>query len=135
MAFIDFKDAEPGTPLASVASMAAEHRASPIVDALTALERRVIELAREDDLETLRPPRTRGWFARLILGPMPASPMLANERLESLRRLAVQAWHHGYNLPVSAQEEALAAGFSEHQVGAVLDTIGRLRAPFRRLSA
>ena len=131
MAFIDFRDAAPGALSVSTTSLAANAHAAP----LTTLEHRVIELAREDGLDTLRPQRKRGWFARLILGPQPASPMLANERLEALRRLAVQAWHRGYLLPASALKEAQAAGFSEDQVGAVIDTIGRARAPFQRFAA
>lgn len=135
MAFIDFGDAAPRALHASSLDFPAENLASGPSDALSVLERRVVELARRDGLETLRPPRKRGWFARLILGPLPASPVLSNERLEALRRLAVQAWHKGYTLPASALGEAKAAGFTEDQIGAVIDIIGRSRAPFRRLAA
>lgn len=131
MAFINFSDAALQTLLPTKSEIPTH---APVA-ALTSLEQRVIELARADGLETLRAPRKRGWFARLILGPAPAPPMLANERLEALRRLAVQVWHNGYLLPVSALKEAQAAGYSEDQIGAVVDTIGRLRAPFRRLAA
>lgn len=133
MAFVDFSDA---APLALTASTFLPF--GPVFDSadtLTAIERRVVELAREDGLDTLRPPRKRGWLARLVLGPTPASPMLANEKLEALRRLAVRAWHQGYTLPVSAIEEAQAAGYSENQIGAVIDAVGRSRAPFRRIAA
>jgi alkylhydroperoxidase family enzyme len=61
--------------------------------------------------------------------------VLANERLEALRRLAVQTWHHGYTLPVSALREAKSAGFDEAQIGAVVDMIGRSRPAVRRLAA
>lgn len=133
MAFIDFRDdaahAAPTLTLAAVAP--ALRHAEP----LTALERRVIEVAREDRLASLRPVRKRSWLARLVFGPQPPSPMLANERLEALRRLAVVAWHHGYQLPASALREAQAAGYSEAQTGAVVDLVARLRAPVRRLAA
>lgn len=135
MAFIDFNDAAPDALPISPIKIFAEDRVFDLADTLSALEHRVLELAREDSLDTLRPPRKRGWFARLILGPAPASPMLANERLEALRRLAVQAWHKGYLLPASALREAQVAGYSEDQIGAVIDTIGRSRAPFQRLAA
>lgn len=135
MAFIDFNDAAPQALPAAVPLRAIENGTAGSSGPLTALERRVVELARDDGLETLQPPRKRGWLARLILGPAPASPMLANERLEALRRLAVQAWHKGYTLPASALREAQAAGFSEEQIGAVIDSIGRVRASFRRLAA
>ena len=133
MAFIDFNDAAPGALL--VPSGRAESGAYGSSDPLTELERRVVELARHDGLQTLLPARKRGWLARLILGPPPASPTLANERLEALRRLAVQAWHKGYTLPASALREAQAAGFNEDQIGAVIDFIGRTRASTRRLAA
>lgn len=130
MAFIDFRD--DAAHAASTLTLAAPaRRAEP----LTVLEQRVIELAREDRLASLRPVRKRSWLARLVFGPQPPSPMLANERLEALRRLAVVAWHHGYQLPASALREAQAAGYSEAQTGAVVDLVARLRAPVRRLAA
>lgn len=135
MAFIDFKDgalqaisglAEAPFPAGAIAGTA---------QALTLLERRVVELARGDGLATLRPHRKRHWLAKLVFGPQPPSPVLANERLEALRRLAVQAWHHGYQLPASALKEAHGAGFDETQISAALDMVARLREPFRRLAA
>ncbi|MCJ2188195.1 hypothetical protein [Novosphingobium beihaiensis] len=134
MAFIDFHDAAPCALPNSTAALSAEIQTTGAVSMLTVLEHRVIELAREDGLETLVPPRKRGWLARLIFGPEPASSMLANERLEALRRLAVHAWHHGYQLPASALKEAQTSGFNEDEIGAVIDTIGRARPPFQRLT-
>ena len=135
MAFIDFNDAAPQALPVAVLHRFADNQTGASFDLLTRLERRVVELARHDGLVTLRPARKRGWFARLILGPAPASPMLANERLEALRRLAVHAWHKGYTLPASALHEAHTVGFSEDQIGAVVDSIGRARATERRLAA
>lgn len=126
MAFIDFTDA---------ALQALPISLSHPVDALTLMERRIVALARNDGMQSLKTQRKRGWLARLILGPTPPSPMLANERLEALRRLAVRAWHHGYTLPVSALKEARDAGYSEAKIGAVIDTIGRNRPPFRSIAA
>lgn len=126
MAFIDFTDA---------ALQALPISLSHPVDALTLMERRIVALARNDGMQSLKAQRKRGWLARLILGPTPPSPMLANERLEALRRLAVRAWHHGYTLPVSALKEARDAGYSEAKIGAVIDTIGRNRPPFRSIAA
>jgi len=130
MAFVDFKDGAALAPPALITRTAATFDTR-----FNALERRVIELAREDGLATLEPRGKRSWLARLILGPVPPSPVLANERLEALRRLAVRAWHEGYLVPVSALHEAKAAGFSEAEVGAVLDMVARLREPVRRLAA
>lgn len=138
MAFIDFTDAAlQALPAFRIVTETAPV-AAPVAAAnepLSRFERRIVELAREDGLDTLKPQRKRGWFARLIFGPQPPSPMLANEQLEALRRLAVQAWHHGYTLPASVMKEARVAGHSEAKIGAVIDFIGRSRAPFRRLAA
>lgn len=144
MAFIEFANAAPpALPIAHTALFAVPRgcaRPAEAVDAapaepLSTLERRVVTLAREDGLNSLRPVRKRSWMARLILGPDRPSPVLANERLEALRRLAVQAWQHGYTLPVSALQEAKAAGYDETQIGAVIDMIGRSRPAVRRLAA
>ena len=145
MAFIEFADAAPaGLPIAHSALFAVPKRAVRAVEAeapfivtqpLSELERRVVVLAREDRMETLRPVRQRSWLARVILGPARPSPVLANERLEALRRLAVQTWHNGYTVPVSALKEAKEAGFTEAQIGAVIDMIGREQPAVRRLAA
>jgi hypothetical protein len=139
MAFIDFKNgldfndgALRALPAPTLIGLA---ETTIVVEPLDALERRIVELARTDKLASLRPQRKRSWLAKLIFGPTPPSPMLANERLEALRRLAVRTWHDGYLVPVSALKEAKAAGFTEIQVGAVIDMIARLREPFRRLAA
>lgn len=131
MAFIDFS--EDALHLGAVSAPA---KLSPVpAPMLSMLERRVVELARDDTLATLRPRRKRSWLAKLVLGPQPPSPVLANERLEALRRLAVQTWHHGYQLPASALKDAQVAGYDETQISAALDMIARLREPFRRLAA
>lgn len=135
MAYIEFSDAAYGALPIVGASPRSDIQATGFAGTLTTQEQRVIELARRDGLETLRTPRKRGRLARLILGPQPASHMLANERLEALRRLAVHAWRHGYQLPESALNKAQAAGFSEDQIGAVIDIIGRARAPYQRFAA
>jgi len=59
--------------------------------------------------------------------------MLADEKLEALRKLAVLAWHHGYTLPSSAMKQAISAGYSEWQVGQVIDAIVGERPAFRRV--
>lgn len=146
MAFLDLS--EPGyaaaARAAAVARIVAEVPApavAPAADAVTdvartfsPLEHRVLELARGESLASLRAPRKRSLFSRVIFGPTPPSKVLANERLEALRRLAVRAWHHGYTLPVSALREANQAGFSESQVGWVIDRIGRSRVQVRRVA-
>jgi hypothetical protein len=132
MAFIDFRDHAAHAALAPAPNLWTATRTAEL---LSTLERRVIELARDDKLASLRPVRKRSWLSRLVFGPQPPSPMFANEQLEALRRLAVMAWHHGYQLPASALRDAQAAGYSEVQTGAVVDLVARLQAPVRRLAA
>ena len=148
MAFLDLS--EPGyasaARAAAVAQIAQVPIAIPVVGPVaapahnevartfSALEHRVLELSRGEGLNSLRPPRKRSLLGRLILGPTPPSKVLANERLEALRRLAVRAWHHGYTLPVSALRDAKQAGYSESQVGWVVDHIGRSRTQVLRVA-
>jgi len=128
MAFIDFTEPQTSTIEAPRDAAAAFLSAMPMAERLSALEWRVVELARGDGLATLKDERKRGWLARLVFGPQPPSAILSDVRLEALRRLAVRAWHEGYLLPVSAVREAIAAGYSELQVGRVLDAIVGERA-------
>jgi hypothetical protein len=122
MAFIDFSETaamlgraavQPGPQLAQAL---ADHAGE-----FSPLEQRVLELSRHDGLETLRPPVKRSRLGRLLLGPEPVSRMLANERLEALRRLAVEARHHGWRVRASVISAAKAVGFTEAQIGRVID--------------
>ncbi len=133
MAFLDCRDgthasAPPSLHTPSLHTARPEAAAPELRHRFTPHEQRVLALARLDGPETLLEPRQRGWLARFVLGPTPPSPRLANPRLEALRRLAVQAWDKGYLVPASALKDACKAGFSEDQVGALLDTIGRARS-------
>lgn len=136
MAFLDLSDVvhTATAPAPAVASAKTSFAVVDVAGSFSSLEHRVVELARGEGLDSLRAPRKRSWLGRLILGPTPPSKILANEQLEALRRLAVQAWHHGYTLPFSALGEAKKAGYSESQVGWVVDTIGRQRAQVRRVA-
>lgn len=102
---------------------------------LSEVELRIVDLARTDGLNSLKPRRKRGWLLRLVLGASPPSLMLSNKRLEALRRVAIYAWQHGYTIPVSVLKDAQELGNSEAKIGAVMDTIARNREPFRRLAA
>jgi hypothetical protein len=95
----------------------------------SALEWRIIGLARTDGLGSLRVP---GLLARVwsrITG-VRRDPRLADGRLEALRRLAVDAWHRGYNVRPSILAAFRAAGFTDGQFETLLAAvhIGR-RAP------
>jgi hypothetical protein len=135
LAFLDFAQALAGPQMAVGAT-----RPTPAVPAISveaqatsfsAQEWQIVDLARTDGLRSLRGP---GSFARLrkwIWGEE-HSPTLASERLEALRRLAVEAWHKGYAVSLSALAAFRAAGFSTAQLELLLATIsaGRTaRAP------
>jgi hypothetical protein len=126
MAFLDFAQALAGPQMAVGAA-----RPAPAVPAISveaqatsfsAQEWQIVDLARTDGLRSLRGP---GSFARLrkwIWGEE-HSPTLASERLEALRRLAVEAWHKGYAVSLSALAAFRAAGFSTAQLELLLATI------------
>ena len=123
MAFIDFSE---------TAAAPALNRTVPQLDKLVAdhavafsqLEERVLQLAQHDGLDTLQPQPKRSWLGRIVLGPQPPARHLANDRLEALRRLAVEARHYGWHVRTSVIAAAKRAGFSETQIGRVIDTIG-----------
>ncbi|AMK25279.1 hypothetical protein VVT58_19785 (plasmid) [Sphingobium sp. SJ10-10] len=90
------------------------------------IEWQIIQLARRDGLSSLRAPdrwdRLKSW----IFGER-ANPRLANKRLESLRRLAVDAWHRGYTVRPSFLKAFLQAGFNEGQLETLLASISAQR--------
>jgi hypothetical protein len=88
----------------------------------SALEWTVIALARRDALSSLSTP---GPIARALgsLFGLERRSILADPRLEALRRLAVHAWHKGYTLPVSEVKRFLSAGFSSAQLESLLASV------------
>jgi hypothetical protein len=95
------------------------------------LEWTVIALARRDGLSSLETP---GPVARALgsLFGLGRQSMLADPRLEALRRIAVHAWHRGYKLPVSEIKRFLSAGFSAGQYETLLASIAQKRVQRRR---
>ncbi len=88
----------------------------------------IIRLAREDGLSSLRYEETAlARLVRLIFGIERKTP-LADPRLEALRRIAVLAWQHGYNVGATDIAAFLSAGYSLDQYEAVLAHIGLERA-------
>lgn len=101
------------------------------VPRLSALEWSVVALAERDRLSSLREP---GPF-QLALGKLFGTQRpngLANERLEALRRIAVLAWRHYWNVPKSELKQFLAAGFSLDQYELIQASIGQARAATAR---
>jgi len=118
-------------PLA-VAEDVANEAANPSASRpFSALEWTTIALARRDSLASLRQP---GRLSRAVgsLFGIGEQTRLADPALETLRRLAVNAWHYGYRLPVSEIKAFLAAGFTVDQLESLLDSIGQARISERR---
>lgn len=97
----------------------------------SALEWTVIALARGDRISSLNEP---GPIARAFGGlfGLGRQSMLADPRLEALRRLAVHAWHRGYKLPVSEIKRFLTAGFTTGQYETLLASVATRRVERRR---
>lgn len=97
----------------------------------TPLEWSVVALASQDRLSSLGEP---GRMARALGGlfGLGSASRLADPRLEALRRMAVQAWHHGYLLPVSEIGRFIEAGFTMDQFEALLLRVSGWRSDRRR---
>lgn len=127
MAFLDFSQ-----PMAGPPPVASTAQAVAAPTDFTPQEWQIVSLARTDGLRSLQGP---GRFVRLrrwIFGE-DTNLALASERLEALRRLAVEAWHRGYAVSLSALAAFRAAGFSTAQLELLLATIsaGRHARPRR----
>jgi len=129
MAFLDFSQ-----PLAGSSAAIPAPRPTLSTD-FDPREWRVIRFARHDSLRSLREPRRLDRILAWLFGNQP-NPRLADGRLEALRQLAVEAWHRGYAVPVSAIKAFRAAGFSGDQLELLLASIGASRdARGRRAAA
>lgn len=100
---------------------------------LSALEWSVVAFAQRDSLASLREP---GRFAA-ALGSLfgRRDKRVIDPRLESLRRIAVLAWHRGWQVPTSELRAFVKAGFSLDQYELVQASIARGRASSRRGAA
>lgn len=128
MAYLSFPD---------LGGAAAAHDQAPIADAipskedrLSALEWSVVALARNDRLGTLRQPGRLGRIMRAVFRQ--TNPMLADQRLEALRRMAVLTWHHGYTVATRELQAFLAAGFTASQYETMVDRVSIARVPRSR---
>ena len=98
------------------------------------LEWTVVALARRDSLRSLREPGRLARAMGSLFGRGTAS-MLADPRLEALRRTAVHAWHRGYALPSPELKRFIAAGFSVDQAETLIGSIAGERVASRRKAA
>lgn len=124
MAFVDFQSAGPAVAGRSVVEAPAEATLSP-------LEWSVVRLARGDRMSSLRSAGGVSRALNLLLGKR-ASPVLADPRLEALRRTAVLGWHHGYTIPTGDLRAFQAAGFSADQYELMQTGISAARAKAAR---
>jgi hypothetical protein len=117
MAYLDVRDFVAAAPVPSS------------VEPVTGFERRewdVIVLAQKDGLASLHEPSRLNRLGAWLFGGS-ASRRLADPRLETLRRLAVLAWHQGYAVPMSAIKAFKSAGFSSDQLELLLASVSRGR--------
>ena len=98
---------------------------------LSALEWSVVAMAERDGLSSIREP-SRFIAALESLFGLKRPNRLANERLEALRRIAILAWHHHWNLPKSELASFFDAGFTADQYELIQASIGQARSARRR---
>lgn len=127
MAFLDFRETTGGAAGQAMATRS-------MAPAFEAREWRVIEMARRDGLSSLHAPSRLARIGAWFFGERP-NPRLADPRLETLRRAAVQAWHRGYAVPVATVEAFREAGFSLDQLELMLTKIGAGRVAGSRQAA
>lgn len=97
---------------------------------LSRLEWSVVAVARRDRLSSLRQPGRIGRVMRWLRG-RPIETALANKRLESLRRVAVLAWHHGCPIPPREVLRFLEQGFTKAQYATLMASIAATRGAGR----
>lgn len=132
MAFLDVREPAAATaqPLFPSVFSAKGPFADPVGDMVagfTPSEWEVILLARKDRLSSLAEPTRLSRLAGWLFGGGGAG-RLADPRLEALRQLSVQAWHHGYAVPQSAIRGFKAVGFNIDQLEVLLASIAAGRS-------
>ena len=105
-------------------SRATEKTAAPAT--LSPLEWSIVAMAEKDGLSSLREP-SRFLSALASLFWVRRPNRLTNERLETLRRLAVHVWLYRWNVPESELSDFLAAGYSLDQYQLVQTSIAQAR--------
>ena len=85
------------------------------------LEWSIIRLARVDGMWTIRTAGRLGRLWNRFLGRV--NPVLANAKLEALRRMAVLSWHFGFTVPGDDVSDFLSAGFTPDQYELMVGSI------------
>lgn len=129
MAYIDFAQ--------NLLAPAAPAAAAPVAreeDRLSALEWSVVALAQKDRMASLSRPGAVSVALGKIFGTRRHGPLLADPRLEALRRMAVITWHRGFAAPTRELRAFLDAGFTLSQYETMATSIGVARAHGSRVS-
>jgi hypothetical protein len=101
---------------------------------LTALEWSIVAMAERDGISSIREAGRYTKALRNFFGFRQPN-RLANDRLEILRRVAIFAWHYGWNVPKSELTAFFQAGFSSDQFELIQLSLGQTRAERRRRPA
>lgn len=125
MAYIDFGQPLPAAGAAASLSSVRD-RIMATAQGFSTAEWQIVQLARTDGLASLREPGRWAWIRNAIFGPQPHFK-LADGKLETLRRLAVEAWHQGFAVRPSSIDAFLAAGFTEGQLETLLSAVTAAR--------
>lgn len=101
---------------------------------LSPLEWSIVAMAEKDGLSSIR---DAGRYARALRNffGFKQPNRLANERLETLRRIAILAWHYGWNVPNSELASFFKAGFTSDQFELIQNSLGQARSARRRRRA
>jgi hypothetical protein len=104
---------------------------APAPARLSALEWSIVAMAERTALSSIREP-SRFIAALGSLFGLRRPNRLANDRLEALRRVAILAWHHRWNVPKSELASFFDAGFTPDQYELIQNSIGQARSARRR---
>lgn len=107
---------------------------APAPTRLSALEWSIVAMAERDGISSIREPGRYARALRNFFGFRQPN-RLANDRLEILRRVAIFAWHYGWNVPKSELKAFFEAGFSSDQFELIQLSLGKTRAARRRRPA
>jgi hypothetical protein len=130
MAFLDFRTAELSGSIGGARWISSELEAPAPARSFSPLEWLVIALAERDHIGSLEVPGRIAMALGRIFGSRD-EPRLADPRLEALRRLAVLAWHRGFNVPPSELAAFQSAGFTTGHAETLLQTVLARRATRR----
>ena len=108
---------------------------APVAPArLSPLEWSIVAMAERDGLASIREVGRYTRALRDFFG-FKQPNRLANERLETLRRVAIFAWQYGWNVPKSELKAFFDAGFTSDQFELIQNSLGQARAARRQRRA